>query len=58
MPNPNNKHDHLFEDVADSRFARAAGVVFFAYVGFDMVPTASQDARNPRRDIPLERDDI
>jgi basic amino acid/polyamine antiporter, APA family len=32
---------------------RAAGVVFFAYVGFDMVSTASQEARNPRRDVPL-----
>jgi basic amino acid/polyamine antiporter, APA family len=32
---------------------RAAGLVFFAYIGFDIVSTASQEAKNPRRDIPL-----
>jgi APA family basic amino acid/polyamine antiporter len=30
----------------------AAGVVFFAYIGFDAVSTASQEARNPKRDMP------
>jgi APA family basic amino acid/polyamine antiporter len=33
--------------------ARAAGVVFFAYIGFDAVSTAAQEARNPRRDMPI-----
>src|SRR5881398_869336 len=31
----------------------AAGVVFFAYIGFDAVSTAAQEARNPGRDMPI-----
>jgi APA family basic amino acid/polyamine antiporter len=31
----------------------AAGVVFFAYIGFDAVSTAAQEARDPRRDMPI-----
>ena len=30
-----------------------AGVIFFAYIGFDAVSTAAQEARNPKRDLPL-----
>ena len=30
-----------------------AGVVFFAYIGFDAVSTASQEAINPKRDMPI-----
>jgi basic amino acid/polyamine antiporter, APA family len=36
-----------------SGVARAAGVVFFAYIGFDAVSTAAQEARNPQRDMPI-----
>lgn len=32
---------------------RAAGVIFFAYIGFDAVSTAAQEARNPQRDMPV-----
>jgi APA family basic amino acid/polyamine antiporter len=32
---------------------RATGVIFFAYIGFDAVSVAAQEARNPQRDIPL-----
>jgi basic amino acid/polyamine antiporter, APA family len=32
---------------------RAAAVVFFAYIGFDAVSTAAQEARNPQRDMPI-----
>ncbi|MGB8116110.1 MAG: amino acid permease, partial [Candidatus Sulfotelmatobacter sp.] len=32
---------------------RAAGVVFFAYIGFDAVSTAAQEAKNPKKDMPL-----
>ncbi|GEL60684.1 amino acid permease [Acetobacter orientalis] len=32
---------------------RAASIIFFAYVGFEAVSTASSEAKNPRRDIPL-----
>ena len=28
-------------------------MIFFAYIGFDAVSTASQEARNPGRDIPI-----
>ncbi len=31
----------------------AAGVVFFAFVGFDAVSTAAQEAKNPKRDMPI-----
>ncbi|MGI8402921.1 MAG: amino acid permease [Gemmatimonadaceae bacterium] len=32
---------------------RGAGIIFFAYIGFDAVSTASQEAKNPGRDIPI-----
>lgn len=36
-----------------SGIARGAGVIFFAYIGFDAVSTAAQEARNPQRDMPI-----
>ncbi|MCX5682156.1 MAG: amino acid permease, partial [Planctomycetota bacterium] len=30
-----------------------AGVIFFAYIGFDAVSTAAQEAKNPQRDMPI-----
>jgi APA family basic amino acid/polyamine antiporter len=32
---------------------RGAAVVFFAYIGFDAVSTAAQEARNPQKDMPI-----
>lgn len=32
---------------------RGAGVIFFAYIGFDAVSTAAQETRNPQRDMPI-----
>jgi APA family basic amino acid/polyamine antiporter len=32
---------------------RAAGQIFFAYIGFDAVSTAAQEAKNPKRDMPI-----
>ena len=32
---------------------RGAGLVFFAYIGFDAVSTAAQEARNPQKDLPI-----
>lgn len=32
---------------------RAAAVIFFAYIGFDAVSTAAQEAKNPQRDMPI-----
>jgi basic amino acid/polyamine antiporter, APA family len=31
----------------------SAGVVFFAFIGFDAVSTAAQEAKNPKRDMPI-----
>ena len=36
-----------------SGILRGAGIIFFAYIGFDAVSTASQEAKNPGRDIPI-----
>ena len=32
---------------------RAAGMIFFAYIGFDAVSTAAQEAKTPKRDMPI-----
>ena len=32
---------------------RAASIVFFAYIGFEAVSTAGQEAKNPKRDMPF-----
>jgi len=32
---------------------RGAAVIFFAYIGFDAVSTAAQEAKNPKRDMPI-----
>ncbi len=36
-----------------SGILRGAGVIFFAYFGFDAVSTAAQEARNPKKDMPI-----
>jgi APA family basic amino acid/polyamine antiporter len=36
-----------------SGIVRGAAVVFFAYIGFDAVSTAAQEAKNPKRDMPI-----
>jgi APA family basic amino acid/polyamine antiporter len=36
-----------------SGILRAAGVIFFAYIGFDAVSTAAQEAKRPQRDMPI-----
>lgn len=35
-----------------SGILRGAGVIFFAYIGFDAVSTVAQEAKNPQRDMP------
>jgi APA family basic amino acid/polyamine antiporter len=47
---PNTGH---FGDFGWSGVVRAAGVVFFAYIGFDAVSTAAQEAKNPQKDMPV-----
>ena len=36
-----------------SGILRGAAVIFFAYIGFDAVSTAAQEAKNPQRDLPI-----
>lgn len=36
-----------------SGISRGAAVIFFAYIGFDAVSTAAQEAKNPARDMPI-----
>ena len=42
-----------FGDYGITGILRAAGVVFFAYVGFDAVSTAAAETRKPQRTIPI-----
>jgi basic amino acid/polyamine antiporter, APA family len=42
-----------FGEYGWSGIVRAAAVVFFAYIGFDAVSTAAQEAKNPQRDMPI-----
>jgi basic amino acid/polyamine antiporter, APA family len=42
-----------FGEYGVSGIFRAAGVIFFAYIGFDAVSTAAQEAKKPQRDMPI-----
>jgi len=42
-----------FGEFGWSGMARGAGSIFFAYIGFDAVSTAAQEAKNPQRDMPI-----
>ncbi len=46
-------NEGTFGEFGASGVLRGAGVVFFAYIGFDAVSTAAAEARNPRRTIPI-----
>jgi len=46
---PNGGH---YGDFGWSGVLRGAGIIFFAYIGFDAVSTAAQEARNPSRTCP------
>jgi basic amino acid/polyamine antiporter, APA family len=46
-------NEGAFGDYGVTGVLRAAGVVFFAYVGFDAVSTAAAEARRPQRTIPI-----
>jgi APA family basic amino acid/polyamine antiporter len=56
---PNYWHPFIPENTGErghfgwSGVLRGAGVVFFAYIGFDAVSTAAQEAKNPKRDMPI-----
>jgi APA family basic amino acid/polyamine antiporter len=43
----------MFGQYGWSGILRGAGVIFFAYIGFDAVSTAAQEAKNPQKDMPM-----
>jgi APA family basic amino acid/polyamine antiporter len=47
---PNTGH---FGEFGWSGIFRGAAVIFFAYIGFDAVSTAAQEAKNPKKDMPI-----
>lgn len=47
------KNTGEFGEFGFSGIIRAAAIVFFAYIGFDAVSTAAQEAKNPKRDMPI-----
>jgi APA family basic amino acid/polyamine antiporter len=55
---PENWHPFIppnvgyFGEFGWSGILRGAGLIFFAYIGFDAVSTAAQEAKNPQRDMP------
>ena len=63
LKNPHIAHDNWkvflppntgsFGSFGWSGVMRGASVVFFAYIGFDAVSTAAQEARNPQKDMPI-----
>ena len=42
-----------FGEFGWSGIMRGAGLVFFAYIGFDAVSTAAQESKNPQKDMPF-----
>ncbi|SDN88961.1 amino acid/polyamine/organocation transporter, APC superfamily [Methylobacterium phyllostachyos] len=46
-------NDGTFGHYGYSGILRGAGVVFFAFIGFDAVSTAAQEARRPQKDMPI-----
>jgi APA family basic amino acid/polyamine antiporter len=47
------KNTGEFGEYGLSGIFRGAGLVFFAYIGFDAVSTTAQEAKNPQRDMPI-----
>jgi APA family basic amino acid/polyamine antiporter len=42
-----------FGEYGWSGVVRGAGIIFFAYIGFDAVSVVAQEAKNPQRDMPI-----
>ena len=47
------KNTGTFGEFGVSGVLRGAGVIFFVYLGFDIVSTAAQETKNPRRNMPV-----
>jgi APA family basic amino acid/polyamine antiporter len=46
-------NEGVFGQYGFSGIMKGAGTIFFAYIGFDAVSTAAQEARNPQKDMPI-----
>lgn len=46
-------NEGMFGHFGWSGILRGAGVIFFAYIGFDAVSTAAQETKNPQRNVPI-----
>lgn len=57
--NPENHTPYFIENTGTwgsfgvSGIMRAAGIMFFAYIGFDAISTAAQETKNPKKDMPI-----
>jgi basic amino acid/polyamine antiporter, APA family len=49
VPTPTGEHGEF----GWTGIVRGAGIIFFAYIGFDAVSTAAQEAKRPQRDMPI-----
>ena len=49
----NSDHFVPFAPNGAQGITMAAGVIFFAYIGFDAVTTGSEESKNPSRDLPI-----
>jgi len=47
------KNTGIFGQYGISGIFTGAGVIFFAYIGFDAISTAAQETKNPKRDMPI-----
>jgi basic amino acid/polyamine antiporter, APA family len=52
IPEGTPGHEGFFE-FGWGGVVKGAGIVFFAFIGFDAVSTAAQEAKNPKRDMPI-----
>lgn len=51
--NPPNYVPFLHEERGFGGVFTAAGLVFFAYIGFDALSTTAEETKNPKRDLPI-----
>ncbi|RAJ06577.1 amino acid/polyamine/organocation transporter (APC superfamily) [Chitinophaga skermanii] len=57
--NPENYHPYIpantgtFGEFGWSGIFRGAGVIFFVFIGFDIVATMAQETKNPQRNMPI-----
>jgi APA family basic amino acid/polyamine antiporter len=43
----------MIEDRGFTGVIEGATILFFGYIGFDFITTMAEEAKNPRRDVPL-----